>query len=100
MSEENTEMGWGDEVTSDPRYQGLPDALIKACFDTFDYALALRNGYVIRFEAASVSSDGKWVHLQMDYTLHAMTGIDYSFDRGIDVRIEDILWVADAPEGS
>lgn len=80
-----------------------PAALIKATWDHFDYALGLRNGMVLRFEQARIA--GAWLHLRgvSEWTsgennLRVQTG--YSFDRGIDIRLDDVLWVADAPQGS
>jgi len=77
-------------------------ALTKACMDTpFDYALRLRTGEVIAFQAAEVINS-EWIHL----TLKEMEDqpeenqIAYPADRGVDVRLSDIVWVMDAPEGS
>ncbi len=76
-------------------------ALAKACQDPFDYALKLRTGEVIRFHSAEVYRPG-WVHLgvfdpdqQPD-----KDRLPFKADRGVDVRIDDIVWVMDAPEGS
>ena len=83
---------------------GLPDALIKALSDHFDYAMGLRNGQIIRFEEAHLSSNGEWVHLSVTPDMHGdktpMKGVEYPFDRGVDVRIDEIAWCADAPHGS
>lgn len=76
-------------------------ALVKACMDPFDYAMKLRTGEVLRFEHCRIINKD-WIHL---------TGVDrrdqlkdvqiaYSAERGVDVRISDIVWVMDAPEGS
>jgi hypothetical protein len=79
-----------------------PDALIKACFDPFTYVLQIRSGQIIAFESASINGD--WVHL----TRPGHTSFDFArpYDlkfpcpRGIDVRLSEIVWVADAPNGS
>lgn len=81
-----------------------PAALVKASCDPFDYALGLKHGEIIRFSEASI--DGDWVHLNVDRIyddeepnpIKRLTGL--CFARGIDVRISEIAWVADAPEGS
>jgi hypothetical protein len=77
-------------------------ALAKACVDNgFDYALKLRTGEVIRFTGAKVISPG-WIHLDATplYGRPEDNGLPFPADRGIDVRIADIVWVMDAPEGS
>jgi hypothetical protein len=77
-------------------------ALEKACLDDcFDYALKLRTGEVIRFTGAKVISPG-WIHLEVmpKQCQPAKNGLPFMADRGVDVRIADIVWVMDAPEGS
>lgn len=77
-----------------------PASLLKACFDTFDYAMGLRDRRIIRFENAKIH--GEWVTL----TVIGHSYVDprderyYNFERGLDVRIADIVWCADAPFGS
>jgi len=81
----------------------VPAALAKAIEDEFDYALGLRNGVVIRFGHAKISEDGAWVHLDTPtYTSGSwvMSGVEMPFERGLDVRLADVVWVADAPYGS
>jgi hypothetical protein len=77
-------------------------ALAKACVDDcFDYALKLRTGEVIRFSGARVISPG-WVHLKIAEVEFQPDeqALPFRADRGVDVRIADIVWVMDAPEGS
>jgi hypothetical protein len=77
----------------------LPPSLIKACGDSFYYSLRLSTGEIIRFGEASIHGD--YAHLTLT---DADAGINdllpYRFERGIDVRIDAIVWCADAPEGS
>lgn len=76
-------------------------ALAKACFDDFDYAMKLRTGEVIYFSTANVINK-EWVHLHlkpMDEQPKA-NRIAYPAERGVDVRMSDIVWVMDAPLGS
>jgi hypothetical protein len=76
----------------------LPAALIKACSDPFDYVARLRSGEIIRFSSADVTGD--YAHLYLEgVPADANEELLYSFDRGIDVRVADIVWCADAPEG-
>jgi hypothetical protein len=77
-------------------------ALAKACSDPFDYALKLRTGEVIRFVEARIISSG-WIHLDVmppDDCQPVGSNLPYPADRGVDVRIADIVWAMDAPEGS
>lgn len=99
-----------DEWTARLDALGIPDALSKAMGDPFVYALGLRNGQVIAFESARLSNDGLWVHLtpydgyglqvHSDGSCYPMTGVTMPFERGLDVRLSEIIWVADAPWGS
>ena len=101
------------EHDAELRAAGIPGALEKALGDPFTYAMGLRNGQVIVFEQARLSDDLKWVHLTpssgisvVDLQGEELTGkyplrdLAMTFDRGLDVRISDIVWVADAPWGS
>ena len=76
-------------------------ALAKACQDPFDYAMKLRTGEVIRFHSAEVYRPG-WVHLEVcdPDQQPDEDRLPFKADRGVDVRIDDIVWVMDAPEGS
>lgn len=91
----------------EPRPDNIPPALWKAVLDPFDYAIGLKSGMVIRFQEATIVGDGKWVYLSgLDNwpEQYASTdygeGIPFPFPRGIEVRLDDIEWVADAPAGS
>ena len=78
------------------------DALAKACFDNcFDYALKLRTGEVIRFTGAEIINN-EWIHLTLDSWLKQApeNRLPFTVERGVDVRLADIVWVMDAPEGS
>ena len=76
----------------------LPEALAKAVSDNpFQYALMLRDGTIIEFEGATLPSAG-WILLDRPKIVNR--GYDACLERGIEVRIEDIVWVADAPHGS
>ena len=77
-----------------------PPSLLKAVLDPFDYALGLKNGAVIRFGSAVLN--GAFVTLTRNGLSpeHMSDEIGYILDRGIDVRVSEILWCADAPDGS
>lgn len=86
---------WGNACAEcSERY---PPSLIKACSDQpFDYAMLLRTGQVIRFEGAEIH--GAYATLTLDCETQAR--LPFPFPRGLDVRISDIVWCADAPNGS
>lgn len=92
-----------DEPWED-RYPDLPAALGKAIDDPFDYALGLRTGQIVFFTSASLSKNRQWVHLDLDNSFvhrdQEKGEIELPFERGLDVRVADIVWVADAPYGS
>jgi hypothetical protein len=77
---------------------GLSEALLKAMDDVFHYALMLRDGTIIEFECAQYPSDEGWVHLDGPKIVNR--GYDACLERGIEVRLTDIVWVTDAPHGS
>ena len=74
-------------------------ALAKSLHDPFDYALKLRTGEVIRYDDASLISKD-WLHLRGARLDGGWKDENPRFDRGIDVRISDIVWAKDAPYGS
>lgn len=91
------------ENDTDRRYPDLPYALVKAMEDPFDYALGLRNGVIIEFSLARMDETGHWMYLSVDdrpYEHPPMTGTSMPFERGLYVRVADIVWVAQAPRGS
>lgn len=79
--------------TCEPKY---PSSLLKAVGDEFDYALGLKDGTVFRFSMASL--EGDFAHL-MDIR-PTTKPFGFTFDRGVEVRISEIAWCCDAPEGS
>jgi hypothetical protein len=74
-----------------------PPSLIKASLDEYDYACRLVTGEIIRFTSAAIHGD--YVTLGVN-TEEQERPLPFTFDRGIDVRIKDIVWCADAPNGS
>jgi hypothetical protein len=88
------------EIVCDCCRGRVPPSLAKACGDEFYYTLRLSTGEMIRFQNAKVYGD--YVHLEL--TDADGQGINdrlpYRFARGIDVRLDAIVWCADAPEGS
>jgi hypothetical protein len=95
------------------RALGWPDALMKAVNDSYRYACQLRTGVVVAFErAAVVDAAGCWVRLhssafetmpavtvQLTTASENVTARHLTFGRGLEVRVADIVWVADAPDG-
>jgi hypothetical protein len=78
---------------------GWPAALVKAWVDEFNYAAKVDGLGVIRFSSAVDLGNG-WVRLHVGDLASENTGLAFPFPRGVDVRVKDIRWVADAPEGS
>lgn len=78
---------------------GLPSALAKACIDYHDYMLGLRNGQIIIFKEAKHTIGSKYVHL-IDCTLEVQDSDDQQFERGMDLLLSEIAWVADSPNGT
>jgi len=84
----------------------FPDDLVKAVCDPFTYAARLRSGELVVFHYASFTRRGRWVTLKGISLIEPKMGLntDYdhpmNLDRGVMVRIDDIVWVADAPWGS
>ncbi len=77
-----------------------PDNLCKALVDQpFEYMLVLRNGSMIRFDGASKSREG-WVLLSNPRNQDDSKPWGCLLDRGLEVRVADIMAVADAPHGS
>lgn len=76
-----------------------PGSLLKAVDDSYAYALQLRTGSVICFERCVIH--GEWVWLSTESTANwtELPGKDWwtVMGRGIDVRLSDIVWCADAP---
>jgi hypothetical protein len=72
--------------------------LIKATVDPFDYMVGLRDGRMVRFNLAEIRPGG-WLLLTGDGR-----PVETDFlprpERGIHVRVSDIVWACDAPEGS
>lgn len=84
--------------------RAIPPSLLKAAQDPFTYALRLRTGEVLTFERATIY--GEYATL---WGSEPCGGGEYGFSReqlrypcprGLDVRIADIVWCADAPLGS
>jgi len=67
-----------------------PHALIKATQDPYEYILKLKDGSQIAFVSAQYISDD-FVKL-LSVKLEAL-----KLSRGLEVRVSEIVWVADAP---
>lgn len=84
----------------------FPLSLLKATADPFDYALRLRTGEEIRFSTAEIHGDyvtiGGMVEKDGERPLDAEQNpkLQHRFYRGLDIRVQDIVWCADAPDGS
>lgn len=97
------------DVRSQMRYS-WPPALLKALIDPFEYTIGMKDGRVISF-CQCKDLGGGWVFLwgrwgkkgyDMDKGpyVKGLEGDDWVFDRGLEVRVSDISWAADCPQGS
>jgi len=97
-----------ETMTEDERARMLAGGsghLAKATWDSFDFACQTVTGAIIYFEHATLN--GEWVTL---HEIKEVQGLPErypgkawsvpSFDRGVDIRREHIVWIADAPNGS
>lgn len=78
-----------------------PHALLKAALDHYTYSLKLRTGEVVEFETCDFHGD--WVHLEQFHNHSGWSGSTppteqfNGCDRGVDVRLSDIVWCYDHP---
>ncbi len=81
--------------------ENWPPTLEKACQDLFLYAVRLRTGETWLFEKA-LPINPEWVELRirLDHWAHKNDLNGMTFPRGVEVRVSDIVWIADAPFGS
>jgi hypothetical protein len=88
---------------------GWPWPLAKATADDpFDYAIGLRDGTVIRFQGAETSADMGWVTIKGSGLKIIRWGNGgnwladdrFTFERGLVIRVSEIVWATDAPQGS
>ena len=98
----------GPETKKQLVKHGWPWPLAKAVVEKpFDYAVGLRDGTVIRFQGAKASDDMAWVELDGTELQILKAGNspwlednNFNFERGLVVRVDDIVWASDAPFGS
>jgi hypothetical protein len=75
-----------------------PPSLLKACVDSFDYELQLRNG--LRFAFSSAHIHGEFATIMPMLNGENFAAIGLPAPRGIDIRVDEIVWCCDAPAGS
>lgn len=79
----------------------LPPALIKATEDEVSYAIGLHDGSVVEFKSAELVGDIGWVRLCDTTAMHGpIAGQSFSFERGVEVAIDAVVWAPDAPHRS
>lgn len=92
-----------DPMITAMREYGWPPALAKASCDPFFYAAFVEDLGVVIFTDAEHVSPG-WVRLMPaepdHYDSSDIERLPFAFDRGVEVRLSSIKWVADAPWGS
>jgi hypothetical protein len=78
----------------------LPGPLCKSLIDPFDYAAGLATGEVVRFTSATLDDTPGWVTLRGLTDDAPVEGLAHPCPRGVSVRVDAIVWCADAPDGS
>jgi hypothetical protein len=90
-----------EETTRLKSHLGSED-LVKACQDEFTYALKTKTGDVFFFRSAKVIGLD-WIHITLLHHSDLMGQVQpftFCAERGVDIRISEIVWVIDAPFGS
>jgi len=96
MSQTSDDITEYEREQREKRYEQLLGSrvLAKACLDNpYQYILKLRSGEVIGFSGAEII-DRDWIHIKIDET-HVENPLPYSAQRGVDVRISEIVWAVD-----
>lgn len=81
-------------------------SLDKSRCDDFSYAMQLSTGMIVRFTSSTLSENGEWLHIRGVRVMEDLLKLwDYGyepreFSRGMDVRVNQIVWSSDCPEGS
>lgn len=69
--------------------------LAKANYDKpYNYAVRLKTGECFRFEGCKV--EGDWVLFEEPVFIDGFFIPEFRFDRGIEVRLDQIAWIADS----
>lgn len=91
---------WSKEKESLFEFAGYPPSLIKSFWDEFQYAMKLKNNdQVINF-TKSCPVNREWVRVYPESMYNDDWRHDPPCPRGIDIHMNSIEWVADAPYGS
>ena len=98
--------GYASDGVCDVCRRFYPPSLLKAAQDYFEYALRLSSGEIIRFNSAEICGDyvtlygGDGSYDSRSLADCVQPSQPFIFDRGLDVRLSEIVWCADAPNGS
>jgi len=68
------------------------DVLLKSCFDPYTYLVQLRTGLILYYDFATYTG-GDWLHLDAA----RLTPDGEPWERGLDVRLSDIVLAIDDP---
>lgn len=91
-------------VVTDKMIATWPAALIKAVNDNWGFRMKLRTGEVFKFGSAEPIND-EWVHIPIkpdfarDHMRHLSQVFGEVHERGIDIRVSDIVWIVDSEDG-
>jgi len=75
-----------------------PPALRKALIDSFFYAACIQGLGIVEFETVHINGD--WITFIPHNREMGFENLPYPFPRSLDVPLANILWIADAPNGS
>ena len=105
MSEQKGREPQAKESVAELAGRGVPLVLLKATTQASSHALGLKDGTVFAFTEASLH--GPWVSLKA-VRCHSVPALKRGkeksdafcvFEKGVEVRLEAIVWVADSPWG-
>lgn len=75
--------------------------ICKAIRDPFDYVVGLRSGAVIHFTGEDVKIVGEWIVIKgVEEETSKSKLFPFPCPRGVQIRLSEIAWFADAPMGS
>ena len=79
-------------------HRRYPPALLKACYDVFEYAARLTTGELVLFSKATIHGDYATLAIFHDlYEEQGLGQLPCQCPRGLEVRVDQIVWCADAP---
>jgi hypothetical protein len=100
ICEQQLSVALGGRTICDACGKRLGSHLIKGCVDPFDYALGTKSGLIVRWTGEIAIIEGEWLNIPEGKLEILGLGAPWPLPRGLQIRISEIVWVADAPQGS